>query len=68
MVDPIMLFIATGWRISELMGLRWSDFDANAATISMTGKVVRQKGNGLVRVPEPKSAAGWRTIRCPASR
>jgi integrase len=37
------------------------DYDAEAATITVTGKVVRVSGQGLVRVDETKSAAGCRT-------
>uniref|UniRef100_UPI003F95C403 site-specific integrase n=1 Tax=Mycobacterium sp. TaxID=1785 RepID=UPI003F95C403 len=40
LVDPITLFIATGLRISELLGLRWSDFDESTATLAITGKVI----------------------------
>ena len=31
LVDPITLLIATGLRISELLGLLWTDFDEDAA-------------------------------------
>ncbi len=65
LVDPITLFIATGLRRSELLGLRWSDFDADAGTIAVTGKALRVPGQGLVRVDETKSAAGRRTIPLP---
>jgi len=66
LVDPITLFIATGLRISELLGLRWADYDAKAATITVTGKVVRATGKGLQRIDEAKSAAGLRTVPLPA--
>ncbi|MBV9638998.1 MAG: site-specific integrase [Mycobacteriaceae bacterium] len=66
LIDPITVLIATGLRRSELLGLRWSDFDADAGTISVCGKVVRQRGKGLVRVDETKTAAGRRTIPLPA--
>ena len=66
LVDPITLLIATGLRRSELLGLRWSDFDADAGTIAVTGKVVRERGKGLVRVDETKTAAGRRTISLPS--
>lgn len=66
LVDPITLFIATGLRISELLGLRWVDYDAKAATIAVTGKVVRATGKGLQRINEAKSAAGLRTVPLPA--
>ena len=52
-------------RRSELLGLRWADFDADAGTIAVTGKAVRIAGKGLVRVDETKSAAGRRTIPLP---
>jgi integrase len=65
LVDPITLFIATGLRRSELLGLRWVDFDADAGTIAVTGKALRVPGQGLVRVDETKSAAGRRTIPLP---
>lgn len=66
LVDPVTLLIATGLRRSELLGLRWSDFDPAARTITVSGKVVRKKGVGLVRVDEPKTAAGLRTMPLPA--
>ena len=65
LIDPITLFIATGLRRSELLGLRWADFDADAGTIAVTGKALRVPGQGLVRVDETKSAAGRRTIPLP---
>jgi len=66
LVDPIIIFMATGLRISELLGLRWTDFDETAATATITGKLVRAAGKGLVRVDdETKSDAGRRTIPLP---
>lgn len=64
-VDPITLFIATGVRLSELLALRWSDFDENTGMITVCGKVVRVKGKGLVRFDDTKSEAGKRTIPLP---
>jgi integrase len=64
-VDPITLFIATGVRLSELLALRWSDFDEDTGMITVRGKVVRVKGKGLVRSDDTKSAAGQRTIPLP---
>lgn len=66
LTDPITLLIATGVRRSELLALRWADFDADAGTISVTGNVIRDKANGLVRVDETKTAAGRRVIPLPA--
>ena len=44
------LLLATGLRRSELLALRWSDFDADAGTVAVTGKLVRQRGVGLTRI------------------
>lgn len=65
LVDPITLFIATGLRRSELLALRWVDFDEKAGTVTVAGKVVRAKGKGLSRKDTAKSAAGLRTVPLP---
>jgi integrase len=65
LVDPITLFIATGLRISELLGLQWTDFDEAAATLTVSGKVIRAAGKGLMRIDETKTDAGRRTIPVP---
>jgi integrase len=56
---------ATGLRESELLGLRWTDFDADAGTVTVTGKLVRATGYGLTRIDDTKSAAGKRTLPLP---
>jgi integrase len=67
LVDPITLFIATGLRISELLGLEWANCDETAATLTITGKVIRAAGKrGLMRIDETKTAAGRRTIPLPS--
>jgi integrase len=38
------MLAATGLRESELLGLRWTDFDAHAGTVTVTGKLVRATG------------------------
>lgn len=65
LADPIVLLIATGLRRSELLALRWTDYDDQAGTITVAGKVVRVSGRGLARVDETKSAAGRRIIPLP---
>ncbi|WP_201359051.1 site-specific integrase [Mycobacterium paraintracellulare] len=65
LADPFTLLIATGLRRSELLGLRWTDYDDKAGTLIVTGKVVRVTGQGLIRVDETKSAAGRRTLPLP---
>ena len=66
LVGPFTLFIATGLRRGELLGLRWSDFDETAGTIAVTGKVERIAGKGLIRVEVTKTAAGRRTLALPS--
>jgi integrase len=66
LVDPITMFIATGLRISELLGLRWVDFEDATATLTVTGKVIRAAGQGLMRIDDTKTAAGRRTLPLPA--
>jgi integrase len=67
LIDPITLFIGTGLRISELLGLEWKNFDAKAETLTITGKVIRAAGKrGLMRVDETKTAAGRRTLPLPS--
>ena len=66
LVDPITLFVATGLRRSELLGLRWVDYDEKTGTLSVTGKVIRAAGKGLHRIDETKTAAGRRTVPLPS--
>lgn len=65
LADPITMLMATGLRRSELLGLRWTDYDAKEQTIAVTGKVVRVKGKGLQRYAATKSKAGRRTLPLP---
>lgn len=66
LIDPLTMLIATGLRRSELLALRWVDFDAEAGTLAITGKVVRVAGKGLVRVDDTKTTAGKRIVALPA--
>jgi integrase len=56
LVDPIIVLAATGLRESELLGLRWTDFDADAGTVTVTGKLVRATGHGLTRIDATRRA------------
>lgn len=59
MADIITLFAATGCRISELLAIRTNeDIDLEAKTASVTGQIVRIRGQGLVRQDLTKSEAG----------
>lgn len=65
LVDPAKVLMATGFRRGELLGLRWVDFDEQAAALTVEGKVVRKHGDGLVWEPFPKSDSGFRTVSIP---
>jgi integrase len=65
LADPITMLIATGLRRSELLGLLWSNYEQDAARISVTGKVARVTGKGLIRFSQTKTAAGARTLALP---
>ncbi len=65
LLDPITVLIATGLRRSELLGLRWADFDETTGTMTVFGKVVQVAGKGLMRIDETKTASGRRTIPLP---
>ncbi|MEV6554223.1 tyrosine-type recombinase/integrase [Nocardia sp. NPDC051756] len=55
------LLAGTGLRRSQALGLLWSDIDLDGRTLQASGKVVRIKGKGLVRVEsedDPKIRRG----------
>ncbi|WP_280342011.1 site-specific integrase [Nocardia neocaledoniensis] len=61
LADLVTLLGATGLRRSQVLGLLWSDIDLMARTLRCTGKVVRVRGHGLVRVArrdDPKNRRG----------
>lgn len=49
LADPITMFAATGVRMSELLGIAWSDIDFKNRTVALTGKVSRVPGAGMAR-------------------
>jgi integrase len=61
LIDPITLLAATGLRRSELLALRWADYDKVAGTITVSGKIARIEGEGLKRLDSGKteSASEW---------
>lgn len=65
LVDPIILFAATGLRRSELLALRWEDFDEQAGTITVCGKIARIEGVGLRRLDTGKTVSSARTLPLP---
>jgi integrase len=59
------LAIGTGARRGEIAALRWADLDLEAATVRIE-RSVEQTKDGL-RVKQPKTAAGRRTVSLPAA-
>lgn len=53
--------IATGLRMGEIIGLKWSDLDMAAGTLRVCRQVQREKGRGLV-YSEPKSEKSRRLV------
>ncbi len=60
-----LVYLSTGLRRGEALGLRWQDIDTSRATLSVRQHVVPVKeGDGATRpaIQEPKSRAARRTI------
>ena len=58
---PMLLTaVFTGLRASELRGLRWEDIDLKAGELH-----VRQRADRYLKIGEPKSAAGERSVPIP---
>ena len=68
----IVLCFYTGIRLGELCGLRWSDFDLEAATMSVKRTVSRTKNfknsdkKTILHIGTPKSRTSIRKIPLPA--
>jgi integrase len=58
--------LAVGLRRGEVVGLRWQDVDLAGGHLAVRRTIDRIEGR--LRVDEPKSAAGRRTITLPARR
>lgn len=59
------VFLGTGCRVGELIGLRWQDCDFKNGTISINHNLIyRQQESGRMElhVTTPKTSAGCRTI------
>jgi integrase len=65
LTDAVTVLIGTGVRRAELLGLRWVDWNKTAGTITVSGNVVRAKGQGLDRRDTTKTRAGKRTLVLP---
>jgi integrase len=65
LVDPVTLLAATGLRRSELLALRWSDYNEVEGTITVAGKITRIQGEGLKRLDKAKTDSSERTVPLP---
>lgn len=52
------MHLATGLRVSEVLGLVWDELDADAKTIAVSGRVVWAQGKGLQRISTVDSSKG----------
>ncbi|WP_169585281.1 tyrosine-type recombinase/integrase [Antrihabitans stalactiti] len=66
LLDPITLLAATGLRRSELLGLRWQDYDPKARTLRVCGHVIRSNRDGLIREASTKTVSSARLVPLPA--
>lgn len=62
--DLVRFCIATGERLGEALGSHWTDFDADAEVVMVTGNIIQARGHGVVR-NTGKSEAARRTIALP---
>lgn len=57
----VAVAVGTGARRNEVLGLRWSDFDASAKTLRFARTVEETKAHGR-RTKSPKTKQGTRTV------
>lgn len=65
LIDPVTFLAATGLRRSELLALRWADYEERTGTITVGGKLARIEGEGLKRLQCGKTDASDRVIPLP---
>lgn len=63
--DVVRFIALTGWRVSEACGLRWSEIDFAAKTVTMSAIAVRHKGVGVVLQHYGKTESAARTVQVP---
>jgi integrase len=61
---PVLVAVSTGVRRGELLGLRWSDIDLKAATLTVNQSLERIKGKHVFK--SPKTQKSRRTISLPS--
>lgn len=63
--DVVNILFATGFRINEALAIRWQDINWEKNAVTVTGTLVRIKGEGIHRQSEPKTKAGYREVVVP---
>jgi integrase len=61
----VALALGTGMRRGELLAIQWGDIDLDSATLQVK-RSLEETSAGL-RLKEPKSDAGWRTVTLSAA-
>lgn len=63
--EALWVLSLLGLRRSEVLGLRWSDIDFEAGTLSIRRARVQIGGSRQINVTDPKTANGRRTLPMP---
>ena len=62
---PVLVALTTGLRRGELLGLRWSDVDLKAGTLTVNQALERIRGR--TKFKAPKTRTSWRMVTLPAA-
>ena len=62
---PVLVSVTTGVRRGELLGMRWSDLDLKAGTLTVSQSIERIKGKVTFRAPKTKTSR--RSITLPSA-
>ena len=65
-VHSVWLLVLAGLRRSEVLGLRWSDVDMAAGTLTIARGMVPNASGGRAEPTDPKTERGARTLPLPA--
>lgn len=67
LTDAVDLILGTGCRIGEIGALIYSEIDlaARRPTLTVSGTIITETGEGTFRQPWTKSSAGYRTLFLP---
>lgn len=67
LMDAVDLILGTGCRIGEIGALIYSEIDLGATppTLTVSGTIITETGEGTFRQPWTKSSAGYRTLFLP---